>query len=226
MSSSINIFQRLRDLVPLPQVYVGVVLEIHDDFTSTVQIPGPPITDYAGNVAVGSIMRPRGATVPVGHRAFVRAGVIETEAPDGDIADIEVGRVILPPPAAPPLTAIGWLEWVLDVAGVAAMANTGVTNYGGLLGTPDLYAGVVSYAGSTVAWGSVWAPLAGDAAPTLLALSGGVVQVSVPESGGMPSMGLLTLSATIDGVACPNTIELSLYNPGSSYAQAAWGPAP
>lgn len=102
MGSSINILQRLRDLVPLPQVYVGTVLEIHDDDTSTVQIPGPSITDYAGNVAVGSLLRPRGTTVPVGKRAFVRAGVIETQAPDGEIADIEVGIVIAPPIVEPP----------------------------------------------------------------------------------------------------------------------------
>ena len=102
MGSSINLFQRLRDLVPLPVVYVGKVLEIHEeDHTSTVESPGPPVYDYAGNVAVGSVLRPRGTHVPVGHRAFVRSGVIETEAPSGDIIDIEIGKIVLtPPPAA------------------------------------------------------------------------------------------------------------------------------
>lgn len=117
MGSSINIFQRLRSLVPLPSVYVGVVLEIHeDDHTSTVQIPGPDVTDYAGNVAVGSILRPRGTSVPVGHRAFVRAGVIETEAPDGDILDIEVGKIIVIPPP-PVLTEFSWLDTFTGSAG-------------------------------------------------------------------------------------------------------------
>ncbi len=103
-----NLFQRLRELVPLPPVLVGIVRAHHDDDTSTVEIPGSlPITGYAGNVAAGSLIRPRGRTVPVGKKAFVRAGVIETQAPDDDPIDIPIGVIILPPPPPTP-TAYAW----------------------------------------------------------------------------------------------------------------------
>lgn len=100
--STAGLFQRLRNLLPQPQVLVGTVVEIHDDDTSTVRIPGPPSqTDYAGNVSTGSLIRPRGTTVPVGQKAFVRAGVIETQAPDGDPIEIVIGKVVIPPAPAP-----------------------------------------------------------------------------------------------------------------------------
>ena len=90
-----NLFQRLREMLPLPPVLVGTVLAHHADDTSTVEIPGSlPVTGYAGNVATGSLIRPRGTHVPVGKKAFVRAGVIETQAPDGDVVVLPVGRVI------------------------------------------------------------------------------------------------------------------------------------
>jgi hypothetical protein len=98
-----NVFQRLRELLPLPPVLVGTVLLHHDDDTSTVEIPSnAPLTGYAGNVATGRLIRPRGTTVPVGKKAFVRAGVIETQAPDDDAIDVPIGTVVLPTPPAPP----------------------------------------------------------------------------------------------------------------------------
>lgn len=108
--TTINLFQRLRELVPLPPVLVGKVLAHHTDDTSTVEIPGAlPITGYAGNVATGSLIRPRGTTVPVGKNAFVRAGVIETQAPDGTAEPLPIGRVIVPPPPIPPVVAVHWV---------------------------------------------------------------------------------------------------------------------
>lgn len=105
-----NIFQRLRELLPLPSVLVGTVLEHHDDDTSTVQIPSnAPLTGYAANVATGALIRPRGTTVPVGKKAFVRSGVIETQAPDEEAVDLPVGEVALipkPPPPPPSLVTV------------------------------------------------------------------------------------------------------------------------
>lgn len=90
-----NLFQRLRDLVPQPPVLVGTVLAHHADDTSTVEIPGAlPITG-AGPVSTGSLIRPRGTTVPVGAKAFIRAGVIETRAPDSFATPFAVGRVVV-----------------------------------------------------------------------------------------------------------------------------------
>lgn len=104
---STNLYRRLRALLPLPQVLVGTVVEIHADDTSSVRLPGTPdLIGYPGNVATGSLLRVRGSSVDVGKRAFVRAGVIETEAPAGAIADIEIGRIVLQKP-------VGEVEWWL-----------------------------------------------------------------------------------------------------------------
>jgi hypothetical protein len=95
---STNLYRQLRALLPLPQVLVGTVVEIHADDTSTVQLPGTvDVTGYPGNVATGSLIRVRGSSVAVGSRAFVRAGVIESQASDGDILDVEVGTVVVTP---------------------------------------------------------------------------------------------------------------------------------
>lgn len=95
MSVNTELFRRLRALVGLPTVYVADVIDVYPDDTSLVQLPGPTtLTAYAANVASGSQVRVRGSSVPVGSRAFIRAGVIESEAPSGPIADVEVGRVV------------------------------------------------------------------------------------------------------------------------------------
>ncbi len=100
MTVNTELFRRLRALVGLPSVYVAEVLEVYGDDTSLVQLPGPTsLTAYAPGVATGSQVRVRGSSVPVGSRAFVRAGVIESAAPSGAIADIEVGTVVNVPEA-------------------------------------------------------------------------------------------------------------------------------
>jgi hypothetical protein len=115
-----NIFRRLRDLVPLPPVLVGKVLAHHDDDTSTVEIPaGLALSAYGGNVATGALIRPRKRTVPVGSWAFVRAGVIENEAPPQAPVPLQAGQVVyLAPPAVP---------WLLDT--FTGAANTDLLNH-------------------------------------------------------------------------------------------------
>jgi hypothetical protein len=88
-----NAFQRLAKLLPDSPVLVGRVLEHHDDDTSTVELPvNLALTTIGGGaVARGSLVRPRGRSVPVGGWAFIRRGVIETRAPDGVAVPISVG---------------------------------------------------------------------------------------------------------------------------------------
>lgn len=101
MTVNTSLFRKLRSFVPLPAVYIAEVVEVFSDDSSMVQLPGPlGLTPYAANVATGSLLRVRGSGYSVGTRVFVRAGVIESEAPVGEILDIEVGRVV-PIEAAP-----------------------------------------------------------------------------------------------------------------------------
>lgn len=95
MSGSTSLFRQLRQIFGPANVYVADVVEVYADDTSLVQLPGPEtLTQYAANVATGSLVRVRGSSVSVGGRVFIRSGVIESEAPGGPIADIEVGRVV------------------------------------------------------------------------------------------------------------------------------------
>ena len=101
MTVNTALFRRLRAFVPQPAVYIAEVVEVFTDDSSMVRLPGPmALTAYAANVATGSLVRVRGSGYVVGTRVFVRAGVIESEAPVGEILDIEVGRVV-PVPVAP-----------------------------------------------------------------------------------------------------------------------------
>lgn len=116
-----NLFQRLRELMPAPPLLVGKVLAHHADDTSTVELPiGLGLTNYGGNVATGALIRPRGRTVPVGGMAFVRAGVIETEAPAGVPVSLQVGQVVQLPPAP----VIGLLDHFNGLAGTSLLAHT------------------------------------------------------------------------------------------------------
>lgn len=103
-----NLFVRLKRMLPDPVVLIGRVLELHDDDdTSTVQLLYPnALGAYDGTLSTGATIRARGQTVPVGSNAFVRNGVIETRAPDGEPLDIVVGRAVVPPDTltfAPPI---------------------------------------------------------------------------------------------------------------------------
>lgn len=91
-----NLYARLRNLLPPPGVLVGrVIAHNAEDDTSTVELPlGIGLSSYAEGVAAGSLIRPRGRTVPIGSNAFVRAGVVESQAPDGDPVEIVIGKII------------------------------------------------------------------------------------------------------------------------------------
>lgn len=116
-----NLFQRLRELMPAPPLLVGKVLAHHADDTSTVELPiGLGLTNYGGNVATGALIRPRGRTVPVGQMAFVRAGVIETEAPAGVPVPLQVGQVV----ALPPVALAGLLDHFNGAAAESLLAHT------------------------------------------------------------------------------------------------------
>lgn len=89
-----NLLRRLNKLLPAPQVLVGRVVAHHDDDTSSIELPSSlGLTAYGGNVAAGSIIRARGRGVSVGSNAFVRAGVVESEAPASAPVEIVVGSV-------------------------------------------------------------------------------------------------------------------------------------
>ena len=96
---STNPFVALRKLLPPSPVWIGKVLAHHEeDDTSTVELPTRQgVIPYAGSVQAGAIIRARGRTVPVGQNAFVRDGVIENRAPDGEPTDILIGVVVETP---------------------------------------------------------------------------------------------------------------------------------
>lgn len=95
MSVNTSLYRALRQMFGPANVYVADVIAVYSDDTSLVRLPGPvDLTQYAANVASGSEVRVRGSNVAVGGRVFVRSGVIESQAPSGPIADIEVGTVV------------------------------------------------------------------------------------------------------------------------------------
>lgn len=73
-----NIFQRLRQLMPAPALLIADVLAVNSDNTSTVQFPD------------GSQQRVRGTSVAVGQPAFVRDGIVEGLAPARSAIVIEI----------------------------------------------------------------------------------------------------------------------------------------
>jgi large repetitive protein len=92
---STNVFSRLRALLPEPPVLIGRVIAHNDDDTSTVELPiGVGLFSYVEGLAAGSLVRPRGTTVAVGLNAFIRNGVVESQAPDGVPLEIEIGETV------------------------------------------------------------------------------------------------------------------------------------
>ena len=91
-----NAFLRLRNLLPQPQVLLGRVIAHHaTDDTSTIDLPtGQATTAYATGLETGTRFEARGRTVAVGRNAFIRAGVVESEAPDVPVSEIVIGRVV------------------------------------------------------------------------------------------------------------------------------------
>lgn len=73
-----NIWRRFRDLIPGDPLLVGTVASHNADGTSSITLPD------------GSLIRARGQGVAVASRAFVRAGVVEGEAPTLPVEVIEI----------------------------------------------------------------------------------------------------------------------------------------
>ena len=75
---SVNVFRRLRELLPQPALLIADVLAVNSDNTSTVEFPD------------GSQQRVRGTSVAVGQPAFVRNGIVEGLAPARSAVEIEI----------------------------------------------------------------------------------------------------------------------------------------
>ena len=73
-----NIYQRLRQLMPAPALLIADIIAVNSDNTSTVQFPD------------GSQQRVRGTSVAVGPPAFVRDGIVEGLAPARSAVVIEI----------------------------------------------------------------------------------------------------------------------------------------
>jgi hypothetical protein len=103
---STNIYARLRAVLPEPPQLLAKVLAHNADGTSTIELPlGLASTPVAPGVATGSTLRVRGTQVAVGQRAWVRNGVIEAQAPTGNLVDAVVGVVVAEPFGPAPLAA-------------------------------------------------------------------------------------------------------------------------
>ncbi len=90
-----NLFRRLQALLPPPPVLVGRVVAHNSDDTSTIELPGGLATGaFDGLLQTGGIIVARGRGVPVGQNAFVRDGLVESQAPDAEPVDIPIGRVV------------------------------------------------------------------------------------------------------------------------------------
>jgi hypothetical protein len=94
---SSNAFVRLRRLIPPSPLLLGLVVAHNDaDDTSEIELPtGQGVVPVVGQLAIGSRIRARGRTVPVGQNAFVRDGLVESVAPSGTPIEIVVGRVVI-----------------------------------------------------------------------------------------------------------------------------------
>lgn len=77
MTATTNLYRQLRELLPEPALTVAAVVDVHADGTVTVTFPG------------GGQQRVRGSSA-IGQRVFVRAGVVEGDAPSLTAVTIEV----------------------------------------------------------------------------------------------------------------------------------------
>lgn len=95
---STNAYTRLRALLPPAPLLLGEVIAHNADGTSTIKLAGGAVDQqYQPGVSVGPTMRARGTTVPVGQNAYVRNGVVESQAPAGAIVEAVIGRVVAEP---------------------------------------------------------------------------------------------------------------------------------
>lgn len=98
---STNIFSQLQKLLPPSTVLIGTVLDINEDedYSTIELVTQQGDSEYAAGIVTGARIRARGTFVPVGEKAFVRDGVIETRAPAEPPIEIVVGTVVVPPDA-------------------------------------------------------------------------------------------------------------------------------
>lgn len=118
---SANLFAALRRLLPAEPVLRGLVLS-HDDTadTSEIQLPaGPAGVPVAEGVTAGNVIRARGRSVAVGSYAFVRGGVVESEAPAGEPLDVVIGTVVADPLGPQGITFSGSVPAQTATVGVA-----------------------------------------------------------------------------------------------------------
>ena len=103
-----NTFSRLQALLPPSPLLIARVLVVHGDDTSTVELPiNAGDTVLAPGLSQGRTLRVRGSAVPAGANAFVRDGLIESQAPDGDPLLVVIGEVLPTPPTRAPLATNG-----------------------------------------------------------------------------------------------------------------------
>lgn len=173
-----NLYTRLRALLPAPAVLLARVVATNADGTSTLEVPGGSATaPLAPELSTGATFTARGTSVPVGALAIVRAGVIESQAPDGLLVEHTAGSVAALPDG-PPALALG--PALVLPAGVVGTAYTADISSGWTGGYPPR-----TY---TLASGTLPAGLSLNAAT-------GVIS-GTPTAAGAPSLVLQATDST------------------------------
>lgn len=151
---------------------------------------------------------------------------------------ITVSKVAAPAPAG---LSVGWanpLRYSDDPSGTTASylhSNSGTSAWGPLPsqiyasggGPPRLpRVGLIGYTSGAVVWVFNWAPLVSDPAPTGSGpgtdkATVGLANLGFPER---TSAGLLTISATVDGVPTIDSVQMAIA--AGSYNAISWGPTP
>jgi hypothetical protein len=147
----------------------------------------------------------------------------------------ENSHVITIRKAPPAALSVGWASPIFG--GTYAHANAGTGTW--YLGPPveiftprtgPIYAGLIGYTSGTVVWSAVWTPLVADPAPATSPVGpgGSILEISFANLPGFPpvitSRGLLTISATVDGVPTIDSVQIA--TGPFAYNEIAWGPTP
>jgi hypothetical protein len=103
---SVNLYHRLRGILQSSPTLIAEVVAHNPDDTSTLRLPvGVTQETYASGVSVGSTFTARGTGVAVGAFAYVRDGIVQSQAPSGTVSDVVVGTVVAAPFGPPRLAA-------------------------------------------------------------------------------------------------------------------------